>query len=111
MQDEANFILNHSRTLTKDQFLKDEVLKRALARSIEIVGEAAKNVPLEFRNQHPEIAWRSITGMRDHLIHGYITIDLDIVWDVVTKGIPELSQQLRAILEQPETPTSPPNTA
>ena len=68
--------------LTKDEFIRDETLKRAFVRSIEIIGEASKKVPDNFREKHVQIDWRAMSGMRDKLIHDYFGVDFDIVWDV-----------------------------
>jgi uncharacterized protein with HEPN domain len=68
-------------------------------RSLEIIGEAAKKVPDGFRDQHPNIEWRSMAGMRDRLIHDYFGVDYELVWDVVRNRIPELRRQLAAVLE------------
>ncbi len=67
-------------------------------RSLEIIGEAAKQVPEDFRNQHPNVQWKSMAGMRDRLIHAYFGVDYEIVWDVVQTRIPELRQQIASIL-------------
>jgi uncharacterized protein with HEPN domain len=100
MLDEAEYVTSKAGGLTKEEFFRDETLKRAFVRSIEVIGEAAKKVPLEFRNQHSAIEWRAIVGMRDRLIHDYLGVDYDIVWDVVTTKMPELQQQLREISRQ-----------
>ncbi|MEK7165908.1 MAG: HepT-like ribonuclease domain-containing protein [Patescibacteria group bacterium] len=55
--------------------MRDEVLQRAFARSLEIIGEAAKNVPEEYRRQHSEVDWKSLAGLRDKLIHHYFGVD------------------------------------
>ena len=68
-------------------------------RSLEIIGEAAKKVPEDFRAAHPAVEWRAMAGMRDRLIHDYLGIDLELVWDVVQNRIPELRAHLLAILE------------
>jgi uncharacterized protein with HEPN domain len=65
---------------------------------LEIIGEAAKQVPEDFRNQHPNVQWKSMAGMRDRLIHAYFGVDYEIVWDVVQTRIPELRQQIASIL-------------
>lgn len=71
-------------------FINDAVLKRAFSRSIEIIGEAAKKLSLDFKNLHSQINWRAISGMRDKLIHEYFGVDYVIVWDVATNKSKEL---------------------
>ena len=80
--------------------MTDETLKRAFVRSIEIIGEAVKRLPDEFRSEQSAIDWRAIAGTRDKLIHDYFGIDYDIVWDIVTNEIPELRRYVRGILKK-----------
>jgi uncharacterized protein with HEPN domain len=80
------------------QFIQDETLKRAFVRSIEIIGEAAKQVPDNLRQKYTQIEWRAIAGMRDRLIHDYLRVDDDIVWDVIINKIPQLRQGVEEIL-------------
>ncbi|MCS7289039.1 MAG: DUF86 domain-containing protein [Roseiflexus sp.] len=75
-------------------------MKRAFVRSIEVIGEAVKQMPDTFRQQYPAIEWRAMAGMRDRLIHGYFGVDYDIVWDVVMNKIPTLDRAVRQILAQ-----------
>lgn len=97
-KDECAYILSVS-NLTYYDFLDDETLKRAIVRSLEVIGEATKKIPDDFRLQWNTINWKNMAGMRDKLIHDYIGIDYAIVWDVVRNKIPELNQQVGQILE------------
>lgn len=74
---ESEFILNHVQGKSKDEVLNDEVLCRALVRSLEIIGEAPKKIDDEFKAAHPPIEWRKMVGTRDKLIHDYFGIDYD----------------------------------
>jgi uncharacterized protein with HEPN domain len=95
---EAEYLVAHSADLARDAFLADETLQRAFVRSLEIIGEAAKKVPDDFRRAHPNIEWRAMAGMRDRLIHDYFGVDLELVWDVVHSKVPELRAELVRML-------------
>ncbi|MGE0127723.1 MAG: DUF86 domain-containing protein [Blastocatellales bacterium] len=100
IHDEAEYLQNNSRGLDKAAFLADETLKRAFARSIEVIDEAVKQMPLSLREQYPQVPWRAIAGMRDRLIHSYFGVDYEIIWDVLTNHTPPLLQTVRNILER-----------
>ena len=96
--DETAYLRSVSQGLKREQFLTDGTLKRACVRSLEIIGEAVKNLPADFRQDHCEIEWRLLAGMRDRLIHQYFGVDYEVVWDAITQNIPELDSQVRQIL-------------
>ncbi len=96
--DEINFI-EESKNISEELFLKDETLKRAFARSLEIIGEAVKQLSSEVIVANKNIPWRNIAGMRDKLIHGYFSVNYSLVWDVVINELPKLKKQVTDILE------------
>ena len=96
---EADYLIAHSAGLTWDRFSDDETLRRAFVRSLEVIGEATKKVPEDFRARYPSVEWRAMAGMRDRLIHDYFGVDYELVWDVVHNRIPALRRQLSSLLE------------
>jgi uncharacterized protein with HEPN domain len=84
--------------LNRDQLAHNQLVQDAVLRNIELIGEAAARIPPEVTLAHPEIAWREIVAMRNQLIHGYLGVDLDVVWDVVQVELPLLITQLKVVL-------------
>ena len=98
MLDAAEKAVIYISQTSRDRFDDDEMRQLALVRLIEVVGEASKQTTPEFRETHPEIEWQKIGGMRDRLIHGYDTINLDILWNTCKEDVPRLIVQLRNVL-------------
>jgi uncharacterized protein with HEPN domain len=83
-----------------EAFVGDTKTQDAVIRTIEIVGEATKNLSDDFRESNPGVPWKSIAGTRDKLIHDYFGVNIDIVWQIVVNELPELRLQVEKILEQ-----------
>jgi uncharacterized protein with HEPN domain len=98
IHDECKYILSVSQNISKNEFLDNETLKRAVVRSLEIVGEATKKVPADFKVKWNSIQWKNMAGMRDRLIHDYMGVNYSIVWDVIKNKIPELENQISEVL-------------
>lgn len=91
---EADYLIANCTDLQFEDFESDETLQRAAVRSLEIIGEAVKKIPKEFRVQYPEIEWRAMSGMRDRFIHDYVGVDYDL-----QTHIPKLRAQIKSILK------------
>ena len=82
------------------KFMRDSKTKDAVVRNLEIIGEAANQVPKNIQQKYKEIPWSQIIGMRNRLIHGYFVVDYDIVWDIVSRELPDLKKKIKKILEE-----------
>lgn len=83
-----------------DQFITDDKTISAVAREIEIIGEAVKHIPAPIRRKYPNIPWKKMAGARDRLIHGYFDVNLNVVWKIATQEIPKLKPLLVQALEK-----------
>jgi len=84
----------------KTELQHNRVLELALIRLVEIVGEASTKVSSETQEKYPSIPWPQVIGMRNRLIHGYDSVDLDILWDTIEVDLPPLIAALKKIIEQ-----------
>ena len=85
---------------SKADFLKNHDLQDLAARRLEVIGEAAKNIPLQIREKYAQIPWKNIAGTRDILIHAYFNIDLEKIWVVIQKDIPLLKKEVTKMLQE-----------
>lgn len=98
MLDTARTALRLVSRHTRESFEQDEALTLALTHLLQTIGEAARHISAEFASAHPEIPWRAIIGMRHRVVHDYLYVDLDIVWDVVTIDLAPLMKSLDSLV-------------
>ena len=91
-------IERYSEKMSLDTLLEDDLVQDAIIRNLEILGEAVKNIPEHVKNEHPDIEWKKIAGLRDIITHAYFGIDVEIIWDVVENKIPSLKKSILEIL-------------
>ena len=94
--EEADYLMRKSSGLEYAAFIEDENLRRSFVRSLEVIGEAVKNLPVEFKDQYPDVEWKKIAGMRDMLIHHYFGVNYKVVWDVVKNQVPDLRKKIES---------------
>ena len=100
--DEINFLLKETKGLSYEDFISNELLKRGCSRSIEIIGEAAKNISTDLKKKYKDIKWKDISGMGDKIIHFYFGVKWEIVWSVIKNEIPLLKEKIETILKEVE---------
>ena len=92
-------IQNYIQDIDFEDFSSDQKSVDAVIRNLEIIGEATKNISIDFKNRYPDVNWKDPTRMRDILIHAYFGVDLEIVWETIKFRIPELKEQIEKISE------------
>ena len=92
--------------VSEDEFLEAPLIQDAVIRQIQVIGEAAKRLSTEFRSGTAEIPWSDIAGMRDKLVHDYMGVDLEAVWDTAIRDVPALMSQLEQFTQLDEGSSS-----
>jgi uncharacterized protein with HEPN domain len=89
--------------MSPGEFEKNQQVQDAVLRRIEIIGEAVKNLPEDLRGDNPQVPWRQIAGTRDKVIHDYLGVDVELIWNEARILLPELRAQVRVILSSLES--------
>ncbi len=90
-------IESFSKGLTKKEFERNKLKQNAIMRSLEVIGEAVKNIPDQFREKYPNIPWKNIAGFRDILSHAYFGVNIDRVWNMIEKDLPSFKKEIEKI--------------
>jgi uncharacterized protein with HEPN domain len=88
----------------REAVLADEMRLDAILHNLQVIGEAIKKLPMEWRARHTEVPWRSIAGLRDVVAHTYFALDYAILWDAIHQEVPRLLQRIRVLLEGERSP-------
>jgi uncharacterized protein with HEPN domain len=98
MLDHARESVEMAQGKSRQDLDDDRTFNLAQARLLEIIGEAANRIPVEFQMEHPKIAWGQIVSLRNRLIHGYDAVDFDIMWSIIQSDLPDLIEKLENII-------------
>lgn len=93
----AEKVITYTESLNQEQFVASGLNYDATLRNLELIGEAATHIPEDIRARHAQIPWRLIIATRNRLIHGYLGIDDDTLWSIITTDVPSLLPKLRAL--------------
>ena len=102
IREESEFLLKETRGFTYEDFIENELLKRGCARSLEVIGEAVKNLSADFKKRYKTVDWKKIARMRDKIIHDYFGVNWDIVWATIQEKIPQLKKRIKTIIDDIE---------
>ena len=90
-------ILNYTKDISIEEFSKNTLIQDAVIRNFEIIGEATKKVSSDFKKIYFKIPWKEMAGMRDKLIHDYIGVDIQVIWDTIEQDLPIIQKLLKEI--------------
>ena len=93
-------IEKYTNGLNCERFRSDEKSVDAVIRNLEIIGEASKNITSELKNKFPQIPWKKMMGLRNIVAHEYFSIDLNIIWEIASKNLPEVKPRIERILKK-----------
>jgi len=85
----------------KEEFMQTKMIQDAVIRNFEIIGEATKRLSPELRSQYSDVSWQQMAGLRDVLIHDYLKVNLNLVWQIIEQNLSNLKRQVTAILQNP----------
>jgi uncharacterized protein with HEPN domain len=93
-----DLIQHYLSDVTEEEFFDSQEKQDSVIRRLSIIGEAVKNLPDDFKEQHKDVAWEEAAGMRNILIHEYFDVDLDVAWNTLNKDLPNLKIQIKKLL-------------
>ncbi len=97
--DSIDLIDGYIANITKEELFHSEEKQDAVVRRLEIIGEAIKNLPENFKAQYPHIAWKKAAGMRNIIVHEYFDVDVNITWNVLKQHLPELKKAIEKLIQ------------
>ncbi len=100
IMDAITKIENYIEDLDYDSFAQSNMVIDAVVRNLEIIGEAARNIPNDAKERYPDIPWKRMVGLRNIVIHEYFGVDLDNVWKIIKENIPEVKPDIMKILDE-----------
>jgi hypothetical protein len=93
-------VRQYTEGLTYDEFIEDEKTMDAVLRNLEVIGEAARNIPEELRGKYPDVEWHRMIGLRNIISHEYFGVDMQIIWEVATRNVPETEPLVADMLKR-----------